>query len=34
MASHVKKVIGVELTADAIEDAKKNAALNGTMRLL
>lgn len=29
MAAHVKKVIGVELTADAIEDAKKNAALNG-----
>jgi tRNA (uracil-5-)-methyltransferase len=30
MAAHVKKVIGIELTLEAIEDAKKNAVLNGT----
>lgn len=29
MAQHVKKVVGVELVAEAIEDAKKNAAANG-----
>ncbi len=29
IARHVKKVIGVELTAEAIEDAKRNAAANG-----
>lgn len=29
MAKHVKKVIGVEMVAEAIEDAKINAAANG-----
>lgn len=29
MAKHVKKVIGVEMVAEAIEDAKKNALANG-----
>ena len=29
VSDKAKKVIGVEVVADAIEDAKKNAALNG-----
>jgi tRNA (uracil-5-)-methyltransferase len=29
MAQHVKRVIAVDLVADAIEDAKRNAAANG-----
>eukprot|EP00842_Homolaphlyctis_polyrhiza_P001050 jgi/Hompol1/1946/HPOL_002801-RA len=29
LAKHFKKVIGVEMVAEAIEDAKKNAAANG-----
>ena len=31
MASHVKKVIGVEMVAEAIQDAECNAKLNGTL---
>jgi tRNA (uracil-5-)-methyltransferase len=31
MAKHVKKVIGVEMVAEAIEDAKKNAVANGIL---
>jgi tRNA (uracil-5-)-methyltransferase len=29
MAKHVKKVIGVDICQEAIDDAKVNAALNG-----
>lgn len=30
MAKYVKRVIAVDLVVDAIEDAKRNAAANGT----
>ncbi|KAJ3272232.1 tRNA methyltransferase 2 [Terramyces sp. JEL0728] len=33
MAKHFKKVIGVELVAEAIEDAKRNAAANGVTNI-
>ena len=31
MLQHVKKVIGIEMCSEAVEDAKANAALNGKL---